>query len=212
MMKPAAVVDQLRMSVRDRYGPMAWFQPAWRAIAAEVGVDKGAFLDLKARSGWTCIHVAAGKPELDAIGLEDCEGWRALADRNRERRLNCTFKAMDPREISYPDATFDAALAVGVAQHWDDAAAVLTELHRVLKPGARLLIYDPVAGGDVPADWVVKQGFAWPPGALVQRWLSRNGMDAAAWDGLKATIKASPFGGGEEGKHGFFRRIVLKKA
>ena len=36
------------------------------------------------------------------------------------------------------------------------------------------------------------------------RWSS-----SAAWGDLKKAAQASPFGGGEDGRHGFYRRMVL---
>jgi SAM-dependent methyltransferase len=200
----------LRTAALDRYGPARWLQPAWRAIAAEVGVSSGAFLDLGADLGWVCIHVAAGKPELDAVGIEPRADRRARAELNRQRRLNCTFKDIDPTALTFPAATFDAALACGVAQSWPDPGAVIAEVHRVLRPGGRFYVYDPQPDAEIPAEWIEKRG-GWPPNALVRTWMRRHSLDAAGWDALKAAVKASPFKGGEEGRHGFFRRIVLAR-
>ena len=44
-------------------------------------------------------------------------------------------------KLPYPDACFDRILASNVAYFWHDAAAVLEEVRRVLKPGGRLAIY-----------------------------------------------------------------------
>jgi len=42
--------------------------------------------------------------------------------------------------LPYPDARFDAALAVHVLYFWKDAIADLREIRRVLRPGGRLLL------------------------------------------------------------------------
>jgi SAM-dependent methyltransferase len=209
-MDAAASWHSVRSAAIDRYGPARWLQPAWRAIAAEIALSSGAFLDLGADHGWVCIHVAAGKPELDAIGLEPRADRRARAEANRQRRLNCTFKDVPPTALTFPAETFEVALALGVAGTWPDPGAVLAEVHRVLRPDGRLLVYDPVPDGEIPPDWLDRRG-GWPPDALVRAWMRRHALDQPGWDALKAAVKASPFGGGEEGRHGLFRRLVLRK-
>jgi SAM-dependent methyltransferase len=42
--------------------------------------------------------------------------------------------------LPYPDARFDAALAVHVLYFWKDATADLREIRRVLRPGGRVLL------------------------------------------------------------------------
>ena len=42
--------------------------------------------------------------------------------------------------LPYPDARFDAALAVHVLYFWKDALADLREIRRVLRPGGRALL------------------------------------------------------------------------
>jgi SAM-dependent methyltransferase len=204
------VKGYLQTHVDDRFGPTSWIQPAYRAIAAEVALEEGAFLDLHADAGWICIHVAAGKPELDAIGIVTSDDEERLADTHKQRRLNVTFRQMQPHEITYPADTFGCVLAHCAVQHWDDPAAVLAEMWRVMVPGARLLVYDPQPEADIPDGWVVRKG-GWPPESFVRRHLRANAMDDATWEALKATVKASKFGGGQEGSHGFYRRMVLTR-
>jgi SAM-dependent methyltransferase len=43
-------------------------------------------------------------------------------------------------QIPHPDRRFDATLAVHVVYFWDDPLADLREIHRVLRPGGRLLL------------------------------------------------------------------------
>lgn len=205
-----ALKSYFQSNVEDRFGASSWIQPAYRAIAAEVALDEGAFLDLRAAGGWICIHVAAGKPELDAIGIVSDEDDERAADLHKQRRLNVTFRQMQPQEVTYPEDTFQAVLAHMAIQHFEDVSAVIAEAHRVLSPGGRMLIYDPVADAEMPVEWIVRRS-GWPPESLVRRHLAANAMSDVQWSDLKARIKKSPFGGGREGTHGFYRRIVLQK-
>jgi ubiquinone/menaquinone biosynthesis C-methylase UbiE len=68
-------------------------------------------------------------------------------DRARDRGLdNLAPQRGDATELPYADGTFDAAFAVTVIGEIPDRAKALGELHRVLKPGARLVL------GEIAAD------------------------------------------------------------
>jgi phosphatidylethanolamine/phosphatidyl-N-methylethanolamine N-methyltransferase len=121
-------------------GPGRYYQPAYRNIAAAIELDAGAFLDVGCGPGWLSIYVAAGNPELDAIGIDNNPSMVALAEGNKGTRLNVTYREMNATSIVYPEGTFDAAAAVQSAQDWDDPAAVLEEVYRVLKPGGSFYI------------------------------------------------------------------------
>jgi SAM-dependent methyltransferase len=203
--------ERLRAHTYD-LGPGRYYQPAYAHIAAEIGLTEGAFLDVGCGPGWLAVHVAAGRPEVDAVGIDLSEAALALAERNRGPRLNIILRKMRAEEIIFPEGTFRAAAAVQSAHHWADPAAVLRELHRVLAPRARLYIYEADAElREVPAGWVSRRG-AWPPDAWLRWSWSRFGMGRERWEAFKQLVVQSPFGGGEDGRHGFYRRLVLQKA
>lgn len=192
-------------------GPGRYYQPAYHHIAAAVGPQEGAFLDVGCGPGWLAIHVAAGKPELDAVGIDHSPQMVQAAKRNQGTRLNVSFREMSAERIVFPDHTFDAAAAVQSAHHWTQPATILAEVHRVLKPGGCFYIYEADADAtSVPEGWVRRRG-VWPPDAWVRWNWTRFGMAQARWDSLKQQVRDSPFGGGEDGRHGFYRRLVLRR-
>lgn len=192
-------------------GPGRFYQPAYRYIAADIGVEHGAVLDVGTGPGWLAIHLASGRPDVDAIGIDTSTTMLELAEANKGGRLNVTFRKMDAKDIVYPAGTFEVAVAVQSAHHWDDAAAILAEVHRVLAPGAKFYIYEADPDAEIPSDWIARTG-PWPPDAYLRRAWAKYGMDQAKWDALKAVVAASPFGDDVlDERHGFYRRLVCTR-
>jgi SAM-dependent methyltransferase len=77
------------------------------------------------------------------------------------------FGVMSGEALSLENTSFDAALVLGVFHHMDNdlVCATVAELHRVLKPGATLLVMEDIAP---PTPWNVA-GHA-------MHWLDRGGF------------------------------------
>jgi ubiquinone/menaquinone biosynthesis C-methylase UbiE len=189
-------------------GPSRWYQPAYRFIVADIDQRSGAWLDIGCGTGWLCLHAAAGNPLLDVIGIDICEEMLGAANDNKRGRLNFTIRKMNAENIVYPKATFDVITAIQSAHHWQNPAKILEEAKRVLVPGGRFFIYEADAESEIPEGWIAKKG-GWPPEALLRRQWGKYGMDAGAWEKLKAEAIAVF---GEDGvideRHGFYRRLV----
>jgi len=192
-------------------GPARYYQPAYRFIAADCGIERGSFLDVGTGPGWIAIRVADGRPEVDAVGIDTSEAMLEYAEVNKAGRLNVTFRKMDAVNIVYPTGTFAAAVAVQAAHHWTDPAAVFAEVHRVLEDGATFWVYEADPDAEVPADWIARRG-PFPPDAWVKRQWRQYGMAADRWAALKAIAEASPFGPDiVDETHGFYRRLGCTK-
>lgn len=192
-------------------GPGRYYQPAYRFIAADCGIERGSFLDVGTGPGWVAIHAAAGRPEVDAVGIDTSAAMLRHAERNKAGRLNVTFRQMDATNIIYPEGTFEAAVAVQSAHHWADPAAIFAEVYRVLVVGGRFYVYEADPESPVPADWITRRG-PFPPDAYIRRQWARYGMDAPRWAALRGLAEASPFGPDVvDEPHGFYRRLVLTK-
>lgn len=192
-------------------GPAHYFQPAYKFIAADIGQEHGAWLDIGCGPGWLAIHAGSGRADLDVIGIDTSETMINLSETNKAGRLNVTFRHMDGADIIYPEATFDVITAVQVAHEWEDTAKVLAECHRTLKPGGRLYIYEADPEAEIPSDWISRRG-VFPSDSMLRKSWQQNGMDQARWDQLKAAVAASPFGAGAaDERHGFYRRLVATR-
>jgi SAM-dependent methyltransferase len=104
-------------------------------VVAELGVAPGArVLDLGAGTGkLTRPLLAAG---LDVVAVEPMERMRAAlaAAVGAERALDGRAEA-----LPFPDASLEGAVC-GEAFHWFDGERAAAELHRVLRPGAGLVL------------------------------------------------------------------------
>jgi ubiquinone/menaquinone biosynthesis C-methylase UbiE len=54
------------------------------------------------------------------------------------------FHAMDAHTLAFPDDAFDLVIGYGILHHLDPDVA-LAEIHRVLRPGGRVMLYEPLA-------------------------------------------------------------------
>jgi SAM-dependent methyltransferase len=88
---------------------------------------------------------------------------------------------------------------------------ILSEIHRVLKPGGRVWLYAADPEADVPDAWIERRGF-WPPDAYVQAMWRRYSLDAAGWEAAVAGVRALDWGSVDVGSHGFYRRVVAEKS
>ncbi len=134
-------VDQARWNFRR--GVLGWvqrrrFQLVLDLIAArrfssllELGFGSGIFLPTLARF----------TDRLHGLDVHDANAdvHRMLAKIGED----CMLRRGNGRTLPYPDASFDAVVAVSVIEFIEDLDRVCSELRRVLKPGGRLFVVMP---------------------------------------------------------------------
>jgi ubiquinone/menaquinone biosynthesis C-methylase UbiE len=133
-----AVVRYVRLSRK------LWTSPVNRAVITlldlrtnervlDIGAGMGPSTVLAAQVG---AHVVAVDPMPFMRGVLSV---RRLWQRSRKR-----IEIIDGAAEHLPvqDVSVDAAWAVNAMHHWTDLHAGVTELHRVLRPGGRLLLVD----------------------------------------------------------------------
>ena len=86
------------------------------------------------------------------LTAEFCEVARHLTSLlGLEERV--TLRQGDALSMPFADATFDAAYSMNVSMNIADKCALYREIHRVLKPGARLVLSEVVQGPGGPPDY-----------------------------------------------------------
>ncbi len=93
-------------------------------------------------------------PTGKAYGLDMTDEMLALARENQRKAgvTNVEFLKGEMEDIPLPDGSVDVIISNCVVNLSPDKDKVLSEAHRVLKPGGRVAIADIVARGAVPDD------------------------------------------------------------
>jgi SAM-dependent methyltransferase len=109
---------------------------------------------LDARSGDDVLDVGCGpgfyvSELLEAVGAEgsvtgidQSADMLAVAARRVEGQPNVTLREGSATSLPVADASCDRVLSVQVFEYVDDVPAALRELHRVLRPGGRVVLWD----------------------------------------------------------------------
>ena len=110
--------------------------------------------------------VVGAKGRVCGIDVSDSMLAMATARPAAPDSAPCEFRPGGADHIPYADASFDAAVSTQVLEYVEDVPGALAEIHRVLRPGGRILVLD--------TDW---DSIVWRCGddALMRRVL-------AAWD------------------------------
>lgn len=82
----------------------------------------------------------ASLPHGRVAGIDPSEVMRAQADRRAARTGHADLRVGGVSSLPWPDAEFDAVVAVNSAQFWPDPAADIAEVVRVLAPAGRVVI------------------------------------------------------------------------
>ncbi|HEV2813393.1 MAG TPA: methyltransferase domain-containing protein, partial [Solirubrobacteraceae bacterium] len=81
-------------------------------------------------------------PGGSAVGVDASAPMLALAARRCADLPNASFAEGTATALPVEDAGFDAAVSVQVLEYVDDVPAALREVHRALRPGGRVVVWD----------------------------------------------------------------------
>jgi SAM-dependent methyltransferase len=97
----------------------------------------GRVLDVGCGYGGLSLLLAERRPDLRITGVDPEAGIlkRAEAIASERKFANLTFEQGDGHQLNYESDRFDAVVCQTVLTHVGDAAAVVAQMARVLKPG-----------------------------------------------------------------------------
>jgi arsenite methyltransferase len=114
-----------------------------RALALQPGER---VLDIGSGPGLLVAEMAEAVGQSGRVaGLEISDSMLALGRRrcaDSSIRERVAFVKADAVALPFPDGTFDVTVSTQVYEYVADLKAALAELHRVLRPGGRVLIID----------------------------------------------------------------------
>lgn len=123
------------------HGPLAGVQGELLALAAPAPGE--AVLDVACGTGVLAVAAAeAVGPAGRVLGVDLADAM-VQASRQRAQDIglgHATFERMDAERLNVPDASFDLALCSLGLMYLPDPDAALVELHRVLRPGGRVVL------------------------------------------------------------------------
>jgi arsenite methyltransferase len=76
------------------------------------------------------------------VGIDGSAAMLSVAAHRCERHPNVSFHEADVLSLPVETASFDRALCVQVLEYVQDVGRALAEMHRALRPGGRLVVWD----------------------------------------------------------------------
>ena len=143
--------DQWASTYENSWLQRAFFDRAHQAtlaLAAGIVHQPMSVLDIGCGTGKLLRRAHTYWPEAQLIGVDPANGMIEMAKRLTP---NATFSTGMAEVLPLQDASVELALSTSSFHHWQDQAAGLREIARVLRPGGYFILVD----ASFP-DWLVR--------------------------------------------------------
>lgn len=140
-----------------------------RMVRAALGAKAGdAILDVGCGPGFYIAELLEETGSTGrVVGVDSSPQMLALAARRVQGHGNTEFRQAEATALPVGDNSFDRVLCVQVLEYVTGVSAALTEMHRAVRPGGRVVIWD--------VDWSTVSWHSADP--------ARMASVLAAWDG-----------------------------
>lgn len=207
----------------ERFGPLAsffyrlWAEPAlapmYARIAAEIPLTSGRLLDVGCGPGRLTRAIALRRPGVAVTGLDISAAMIRQAERG-PHLPNLELRQGSPASLGSADE-FDFAVSVLSFHHWEEPVEELTGIHRALRPGGRLWIFEPdpeAESADIHADRAALWGRLRVPAAWQRRLARGHGFTRREVDEVvRPAVARTPFATLAVARSGSCLRLELQK-
>jgi ubiquinone/menaquinone biosynthesis C-methylase UbiE len=100
-------------------------------------------LDIDTGTGLVALRASSCLPSGRVIGIDHSPGMLEQARAKARRRGigdAVSFRQMDAERLEFSDGSFDVVLSLYALLHFHEPLVALREMHRVLRPGGRIVI------------------------------------------------------------------------
>ncbi len=131
----------------DRINRWPQFRLLRRMIAAKLACyqPKGTLVDVGCGPGRLTLLIARRYPNLHVVGVDSAEEMIRTAASNAAAlglSNRVEFRLGDVAGLPMTEDTVDFAISTLSLHHWSDPGRGCAEIHRILKPGGQLLLFD----------------------------------------------------------------------
>ncbi|APW63095.1 class I SAM-dependent methyltransferase [Paludisphaera borealis] len=134
------------------------FGPSHRALIKRIEAVAGrkpiSVLDIGCGTGLFASRLQAALPESRVVGLDLVAGMLAMGERRWRYHEETVFPVQgDSERLPFAAGSFDFITCANSFHHYPNQEQAVAEMHRVLKPGGRLLLIDGYR--DAPWGWFI---------------------------------------------------------
>ncbi|MCS6977093.1 MAG: class I SAM-dependent methyltransferase [Gemmatales bacterium] len=144
----------------------AFFRPSHELLFRHLHLRTGRLLDIGCGTGLFLAEVLVRCPGVEVVGLDLSEKMTAQAVRRlRTWPDRAAIVRGDSGRLPFRNDSFDAVTCSHSFHHYPDQERVVAEMHRVLRPGGRLLLID--GDRDRPLGWLIFEVYVpWKEGEV----------------------------------------------